>query len=301
MTGVTVVTGASGFLGRAVLRALPATGVLRLRRTSEGGRDGDALPVDLRDPSAAEALAKVAPAGPVRLIHLAGAYRETDLSTLLETNVAGVLALLDGLGDRLVHVTFASSVAVYGNAEPRRDESGEWIVGPDTAYGRTKWLAEQALSLFARAQGVPVAILRIASVYGPGNGSANAVEAITRALVDRRPFRIFAGGRAAARDYVYVDDVARAVATASAGGHNGTLEIGSGRATTAADLAVAVRSLGEDLTVVEEPGAAAGTAFACRTPTAALGLPEPVGLADGLRAEIEWRRGAARYAEAGPR
>jgi UDP-glucose 4-epimerase len=303
MAETTVVTGASGFIGRAVVGLLPGADVIRLQRVARPAEDGRSTAIDLRAPDAATLVAEAVPPGPVRLIHLAGECHSRDIDALFEANVAATLHLVDSLAGRLVHVTFASSVAVYGTACQRTDANGRWTVAPDTAYGRSKWLAEQALSLFFQAEGVPVAVLRVASVYGPGNVSGNAVQAVTTAAVEGKPFRIFAAGAPAARDYIYVEDAARAVVAASSRGYGGTLDIGSGRATGPAELAGIVRSLGVDLTVVDETGTGVTTVFECDVSAAAdaLGLAEPVAVADGLRAEITWRRGEpSRSVKSGP-
>jgi nucleoside-diphosphate-sugar epimerase len=319
---VTLVTGATGFLGQAVLRLLaPRPGDRPVVACVRREPAPDALPprvpyvvVDLAAAAAPERLAMALtgllsaavpgdaePPGGISLVHLAGDHLSTADDAIWSSNVQATLTVLEALGDRLSHAVYASSVAVYGNGTQRVGPAGP-VLAPDNAYGRSKWLAEWALELFTRSTGRPVAVLRLASLYGRGNPGRNAVGALTAAVAAGQPFTVrgaaTAGRGVQARDYLHVDDAARAVVAATRRRHAGTLDVGTGVATSPVELVDALRAAGERVVLAGEP-APVVCRFACdpHPYRAALGVPPPIELGVGLYEELAWRRawaGAAR-------
>ncbi|MFE6053989.1 NAD-dependent epimerase/dehydratase family protein [Kitasatospora sp. NPDC056446] len=169
---ITVVTGASGFVGSALCRAARAAGhqVLALgrRRTVPAELTGGApyLPWDLADPSARPAL-PAAFTRPDAVIHCAGlatdwarpeAFHRGNVLT-----TRGVLAAFPGTA-RFVHLSTAS---VYDPRRPtvmaREDEAD--AVRHTDAYGRSKALAEA----WVRRLRPDAVVLRPHAVYGPGD------------------------------------------------------------------------------------------------------------------------------------
>jgi len=300
---VTVVTGAGGFLGGSALRALsppPGGGrVIGCVREASGGPDlppgVEQVVADLASadgPRRLRASLSGEDAGPVRLVLLAGGYRPGESGV----NVEVTLAALEAAADRVQHIVYASSVAVYGSHLLHWRE-GRPQVAPDTCYGWSKRLAECALGLFARDSGVPVAILRLSSLYGRGNPGGNAVAALTRAVAEKRPFVIATGsagsgdGALYARDYLWVDDAARAVAAASRSGFAGELDVGSGHTASPRDLAELLRAAGHQVTVDDRAPGSPVVRFGYDPgpALAALGVAPPRELADGIADELAWR------------
>jgi nucleoside-diphosphate-sugar epimerase len=172
------VTGASGFLGAAVVDAAEARGheVVRLVRRATSGQDGsprervvDAVG-DVRDTRAWEAALD----GVDAVVHLAAA-KAGDFHTQFASTVLGTEALLDAMSRhgvrRLVHV---STFSVYDyRALPTGavlDETSPVEARPQDRddYAQTKLVQEQLVRDFAAAGG-EVTIVRPGAVYGPGN------------------------------------------------------------------------------------------------------------------------------------
>ncbi len=137
---------------------------------------------------------------------------------------------------------------------------------PVTAYDRHKLVAESCLKCYVRQRIVQGATLRLANVYGPGPGSGSADRGILNRMVVRalrgEPLTVYGTGEFL-RDYVFVDDVARAFLTAGEkieavdGGH---FLVGSGIGHTVVD---AIRTVADrvflrtgrraDVAQVDEP------------------------------------------------
>lgn len=229
--------GAGGFLGRAVCEALrradvPVTTFTRAAPFSAG----DAVGADV-------------------VYYLASAVNPATAETrpdLVEDEEGAFAAFLDGLAGSPArpHVVFPSSGGtVYDtDAPPPYNESSP--TRPKGAYGRIRLGMERRL----RDAG-PVTVLRISNVYGPGQrtGSGQGVVAHwVEAASLGRPITLM-GDPSVTRDFVHVEDVARA-ALAAGPGSPGVVNIGSGVPTSLGDLAELVDDVFGGVEIVREPG-----------------------------------------------
>jgi len=149
-------------------------------------------------------------------------------------NVLGLLNVLTNCtraGAR--KIIFASSGATYGT--PVRlpiDEEVEQH--PESPYGITKMVAEHYLAYYRLDRGLQYTVLRYGNVYGPrqdSRGEAGVVAIfIQQLLTGHRPAIHWDGEQT--RDYVFVDDVARANLLAATAGDGGTYCIGTGVGTS---------------------------------------------------------------------
>lgn len=205
-TKTVLVTGATGFIGRATVLALAAAGwqVTRGSRLAGESIGKGAVLLDLSVPATLFALAKQARFDAI--VHL-GAHiglSSTDESEMYVTNVlsTGCLAYLASLwGAQLV---FTSTAIVHGVRQEAIESDSP--ICPDTAYAKSKWLGEQLLV----AAPVHHCILRIAGVFGCGGPAHLGMNcAIDGAIKGKLPVQVGSGG--ALRNYIYVKDVAQAI------------------------------------------------------------------------------------------
>jgi nucleoside-diphosphate-sugar epimerase len=242
-----LVTGASGFLGRAAVPALRELGlcVHGVARTPEADVEVDAWHVaDLLDPSAAPAVVRAA--APSHLLHLAWttehgrfwddranvAWAEATDRLLRSFAAAG--------GTRLV---LAGSCAQYdwsGEALGRAGVAHEQTTPrrAHTLYGRTKQATAERATAVAAAAGVSVATGLIFFPYGPFDQPGRLIPSITRSLVAGEEAKVSVGTQV--RDFVHVADAGAALAALVAGDVSGDVNIGTGRGTSVADVAGAV-------------------------------------------------------------
>lgn len=201
-----LVTGATGFIGRATVAALAEAGwqvTQGSRLVSETMEQGTVY-LDLADPATLLALAKGARFDAI--VHLGahvGLSNEAE-SEMFVPNVlsTGCFAYLASLWDS--HLIFSSTAIVHGVKSE--------VIGPDlpiitdTAYAKSKWLGEQLLE----ASNVKHSVLRIAGVFGcAGPAHLGLNRAIDGAIRGEPPLQI--GSGTALRNYVYVKDVAQAI------------------------------------------------------------------------------------------
>ena len=153
-------------------------------------------------------------------------------------NVLGLLNVLKNctrVGTR--KIVFASSAATYGT--PVRLPLDEDIPQfPESPYGITKMVAEHYLRYWQDAHSLRYTALRYGNVYGPRqdpNGEAGVLAIFAQRFLNREPVRIDWDGEQC-RDYVYVEDVARANVIALERGDNDIFCIGTGRPVSVNEL-----------------------------------------------------------------
>jgi nucleoside-diphosphate-sugar epimerase len=165
-----LVTGANGFLGRALVRALLARGIgvrALVREVSDASALDPAVEIvrgDARDPAALRRAVEGCPL----VYHLAGVRRAADRAEFMEVNAGSTRLLLETCleaGAARQRFVLAGSLASIGpSREGKREEDP---FAPVEAYGQSKAEAERiALSFAAR---VPVAIGRPPRIIGPGD------------------------------------------------------------------------------------------------------------------------------------
>lgn len=248
-----VVTGAAGFLGRALVPALVADGIAVVaidRRPLPATPGVVALRADLLadDPAVAAALA-----GADAVFHLAGRPGVRDAgpaadAARIRDNVLATATVLD-LVPRDVPLVVTSSSSVYGGAAGRPSREDD-PVRPLGAYARSKAMVEQLCA------GRPVAVLRPFTVAGEGQRPDMALARWIAAVRAGRPIRIL-GSPARTRDVTDVRDLVLALRRAAERGVTGPLNVGTGRPRTLAELAGAVcRALDAPAELVVGPAAA---------------------------------------------
>ena len=247
---VRLVTGASGFLGRNLVRALALGGqqvvavhrratppfqhpsVRWIRAEFESLHDWQPLLTDV-----------------THVYHLAWSTlpqsSNESPSSDAAVNIGGSLRLLEGLRDRPgVRVVFASSGGTrYGGIESGRARE-DAPASPRCAYGVSKLAVETYMDLFERLWGLDHVSLRFSNAYGPDQESGRNFGVIAtfvaRALAGQT-CTIYGDGLAE-RDFLYVDDAVNALITAGdAPVISRAYNIGSGKGRTILDL---IRAIG---------------------------------------------------------
>jgi nucleoside-diphosphate-sugar epimerase len=179
-------------------------------------------------------------AGPVRAVVFDGMRVTPELESAITAADYALVSVPPGAGGdpvlgacggaltamrRLCSVVYLSTVGVYG------DHGGGWVdeqtpVAPTSERSRWRVAAEQTWQQFGARHSIPVAILRLAGIYGPGQ---NALVALARGKARRivKPGQVF--------NRIYVGDIAQAIHAAFARGATGVFNIADDEPSPPAD------------------------------------------------------------------
>jgi dihydroflavonol-4-reductase len=207
-----LVTGATGFVGSAVARALCARGwqVRALVRSSSDRRNLRGLTIELASGDLEDA-ASLAPAlsDCQALFHVAADYRlgVSDPRALYRSNVEGtrnVLAAAERAGvGRIVYTSSVATVGLPADGSPGTEDTPVALTDMIGHYKRSKFLAEELARDFAR-RGVPIVIVNPSTPIGPGDVKPTPTgQMVVDAASGRTPAYVDTG-----LNVVHVEDVA---------------------------------------------------------------------------------------------
>jgi UDP-glucuronate 4-epimerase len=225
-----LVTGAAGFIGMHVARALCDAGAevvgadnldpyydvsLKQARVATLARLSgfEFARVDLADARACDALF-----GPDRfdsVVHLAAQpgvrYSLVNPDAYVRNNLVAFGNVLERCRQHAIaHLVYASSSSVYGANHVLPFSEDQPVDHPVSLYAATKKANELMAHSYSHLFGLPTTGLRFFTVYGPWGRPDQAPMLFTKAIVEGRPIDVFNGGDMA-RDFTYIDDVVEGV------------------------------------------------------------------------------------------
>jgi GDP-4-dehydro-6-deoxy-D-mannose reductase len=243
VSGVVLVTGATGFAGSWLVRHLASPGTVVAWGRSLPPPDLAGLAtwrqIDLLDRGAAREV--IASLRPTAVYHLAGAAHQAeswrDTTTPLEGNALATAHLLDAIrrADLDCRVLVTGSAAVYAPSDDPIAEDGPRA--PASPYALSKLAQEQVALRAFLDDGIPAIVARPFNHTGPGQSAAFAAPAFARqiALIEHGRLEpvLRVGNLEARRDLSDVRDVVRAYVALIAKGEPGTVyNVGAGTGRT---------------------------------------------------------------------
>jgi GDP-4-dehydro-6-deoxy-D-mannose reductase len=243
-----LVTGATGFVGRWLMRDLEAAG-------HEAVGTPPSSDLDITDRIAVEAL--VAAVRPEAIAHLAaisyGPDARRDPDRALAVNAGGTRAVLSAAARHgNTPVLVASSSDVYGSPAPEDLPLRETApLRANQPYGLSKIGAEQAAVESGRER--PVAVVRAFNHTGPGQRPEFVVPALAARIsqaAERGDGAIPAGNVDVRRDFCDVRDVVRAYRLVLEALASGSLPSGHRTYNVASGRAVAIREIVDELAAI---------------------------------------------------
>lgn len=276
-----LVTGGAGFIGSAVVRhlvldkgyevltvdKLTYAGTLASLQAVEGHARHRFLQADICDrPAIAEALLSFRPD---RVMHLAAESHVdrsiTGAKDFVETNVLGTFTLLDcarAYWDRLpaaekeafrfLHV---STDEVYGSLGATGLFTEATPYDPSSPYSASKAASDHLAKAWARTYGLPVVVSNCSNNYGPYHFPEKLIPLIILNALEGKPLPVYGEGHNV-RDWLYVEDHARALDLIAARGRVGeTYNVGGRNERRNIDVVNRICALMDEMRPVGAPHA----------------------------------------------
>ena len=264
-----LVTGVSGFMGKRMYALLEREGVyvhgISRRRGDFGGRWTG---LDITDLEGLSSLVKKEDFDVI--IHLGALtkrrYGDIPAERYFEVNVGGTENVLRAAGEVGAKVVFASTAGVYTSSKH--------------PYIESKRIAEEVCGRYGAI------IARIFNVYGEGK-EGGVIEAFIKRAFKNEPLLVNSGQ---VRDFIYVDDVCRALWVLALRAGPGSYDVGTGVGRTIEEVAELVKALTGSSSPIEVRPAEPSISIADVDPLRALGFEPEVEFEEGLRRVIEYMR-----------
>lgn len=221
-----IVTGAAGFIGYHVAKAMLSRGDEII------GVDcvNDYYDVDLKEARLSQltefknfefhrkniadrdAMLPLSRSGATAIVHLAAQagvrYSLVNPYAYIESNVMGQVVMLELARQlpKLNHFVYASSSSVYGGNTKIPFSEEDPVDRPVSLYAATKRSDELIAGTYSHIYGIPCTGLRLFTVYGPWGRPDMAYYLFADAIMNDKPITIFNNGDMR-RDFTYIDDV----------------------------------------------------------------------------------------------
>lgn len=225
-----LVTGAAGFIGAYVARALAARGdrVLGLDNLNDyyapglkrdraralgAGSAFELVEGDIADRALLEGIWREH--APTRVVHLAAQagvrYSIQAPRAYVHSNLVGFAEILEACRHGGVsHLVCASTSSLYGQNPVQPFRGDARCDKPLSLYAATKGANELMAHSYAHLYRLPITALRFFTVYGPWGRPDMAPLLFTRAILEGRPIQVFNHGQMK-RDFTHVDDIVAGV------------------------------------------------------------------------------------------
>lgn len=296
-----LVVGGAGFLGSHLVEQLLLDGQTvvvvddlttgRLAHLATAREAGGSLQIHqhrIGDEGTAELLARVRPDVITHLGHPAG----SPSGTRPVDGLAVLLTLLDAAAAADVsRVVVALDAEAMYRPSPDRRRLSETDASEPIISGIAERAVLDALAAYRRDRSLEFVALAVAGVYGPrmhSHAGTAPIEQVVARVADGDPCVLEA--EAVSRDLVFVDDVVDALVRSCERGSGLLVNIGSGQAVTAEQVAWAATGVGATVTSTAASGRDGGHQLVLDVNRARihLGWQPYTDLVEGLRATLEW-------------
>lgn len=233
-----LLTGGTGFLGKILIKKLNRKGLHLAVIVGDKNHQSKKLisseklkyyNVNILNRSSLETV-KIKIGKVDHVVHLAAFVpKSLDEDTPVEmfkVNTLGTINVLEVFGKIVSGFTHVSTAEVYGLQDLKRPIKESDPTKPASYYAASKLAAEILCSIYSKKNGLPTSILRLATLYGPGDLIDRAIPNFIKSALSGKKLKVYGGQQK--RDYLCVDDAVEAIYISLVKNQTGFFNIGTG-------------------------------------------------------------------------
>ncbi len=134
-------------------------------------------------------------------------YSLENPSAYIQSNIVGFNNILEAcINNPTKHLIYASSSSVYGGNKKMPFSESDEVNHPLSLYAATKRANELVAHSYSHIYGLAATGLRFFTVYGPWVRPDMAISLFTKAIIEKKPIKVFNNGNMM-RDFTYIDDI----------------------------------------------------------------------------------------------
>lgn len=232
-----IILGSSGFIGARILEKFLLSRNLTVKGFSSN--DCDLLSADV----VSEILSDLTLGDVLIMASAITRLKENSFNSMIKNiqmveNVCGVI-----LKRPVRQLIYLSTVDIYGINLDRNTKISEKLrPDPGDYYALSKITGEFLFRKECNKLNIPLTVLRLSGVYGPGDKGGGAVRSFILSALNERKITIYGKG-SDLRDYIYVDDVYEIINAAIGKRLNNTVNVATGRSYSIIQIAKIIKSL----------------------------------------------------------
>ena len=286
-----LITGHDGFLGSHLVSDLQANfNVIGISKKIKKSQNITQFKKDIRKVSNLDVPTKIN-----SIIHLAAitdvAYCQKNPKKCFDVNVNGTQNILELARKKDSKIIFFSTSHVYGIPKklPVKEDHPK---NPTSIYSGSKLASEVICESYSRTYGLDVSVARLFSVYGPKSPSHLVTNNIIDQLLKNKIIKL--GNVNAQRDFIYVDDVIKAIKIILKMTHGyEEYNIGTGKSYSILQICQILKNIAKKNTQVKSIKSKIRkndlSKIVCNpTKIRNLGWRQSIGICDGLKNTLEW-------------
>jgi nucleoside-diphosphate-sugar epimerase len=238
-----LVTGATGFIGRQLVRRLKSEGLDVYGISRNGGVIDNSIvdAVNLADAKQIEIWQKGKNLDAI--IHTAAQipsnFRGSDAQECFMSNIGAMLNVLHLAISYKCHLIYTSSTSVYGTIQRSDQPVTEAHANPDNFYSNSKYVGDVLCQQMAQSDSLSYTSLRISAPYGPGCKRSTVINIFLKYALTGQNITLYGSGERT-QDFTYIDDVVEAIWLGLSKRPTGIFNIASGNPVSMKTLAQTV-------------------------------------------------------------
>lgn len=152
--------------------------------------------------------------------------------------------------NKVAYIVFLSTADVYGLVKQDTMINEKLLPNPNDYYAMSKLSSEYILKKMCHKKHIPLLVLRLSGIYGPGDNGKSTINKLIESAVINKKVVIYGDGEDK-RDFVYIEDLCNVLKMAADHKINGTLNVATGKSSSIKEIVEVIKQSTDEKFIVE--------------------------------------------------